>query len=82
MGPGTHAACTTGAFGGALCGATNRVRGVPKLVPGRIRCHWGIRWSSLSGNKTYEGCAEMGPRTQCRRGVRWSSLQGATSRVR
>ena len=26
----THAACGAGAFGGAPCGATNRVRGVPK----------------------------------------------------
>eukprot|EP00959_Pyramimonas_sp_CCMP1952_P201610 4216176-Pyramimonas_sp.AAC.1 len=25
-----HATCAAGAFGGASCGATNRVRGVPK----------------------------------------------------
>ena len=65
MGGGLHAACATGAFGGAPYGATDRVRGVPKWwsMGGGDACertHWSLRWSSLWGHEPCEGCAKMG----------------------
>ena len=53
------------AIGGYPCGATKRVRGVPKSAGGRyaVLCLWGRMWSSLWGRETCEGCAEMGGRT-------------------
>ena len=59
-----HVNPATGAFGGAPYGATKRVRGVPKLTCGGRgaaceRTHWGLRWSSLWGRETREGCTEM-----------------------
>ena len=41
--------------------------------------HWDLRWSSLWGHETSEGCAEMGVEDACGRwhlGLRWSSLWG------
>ena len=41
------------------------------------RSHWGLRWSSLWGHETCEGCAEMSAGAACGRshwGLRWSSL--------
>ena len=63
----THVNPATGAFGGAPCGATKRVRGVPKWACGGPRkfyepCHWGLIWSSLWGYETRAGRAEMGMR--------------------
>ena len=65
-------------FGGAPCGGTKRVRGVPKWA-GRAcgPCHWGLWWSSLWGHGTCEGCAEIGGGEACGRshwGLRWKSL--------
>ena len=40
---------------------------------------WGLRWSSLWGHETCEGCAELGAVGACERshlGLRWSSLWG------
>merc|ERR1712190_669993 len=41
--------------------------------------HWDLRWSSLWGHETCEGCAKMGPRMPCglrHWDLRWSSLWG------
>ena len=60
---GTHANGATGTFGGAPYETTKRVRGVPKqrhadaAMPCEFR-HWDLRWSSLWGHETCEGCAE------------------------
>ena len=43
------------------------------------RQHWGLRWSSLWGHETCEGCAEVGVGDACGRqhwGLRWNSLWG------
>ena len=62
MGRGRHAGCATWTLGGAPYGATKRVRGVPQWGGHRMRVfrHWDLRWSSLWGHETCEGCAKMG----------------------
>ena len=86
MGPSMHAGPAIGAFGGAPYGATKRVRGVPTCVARTLaNCATGaLRWGSLWGHETCEGCAEMGagnhvdPATVALGGAPY----GATKRVR
>eukprot|EP00959_Pyramimonas_sp_CCMP1952_P435552 9120399-Pyramimonas_sp.AAC.1 len=43
------------------------------------RCHLGLRWRSLWGHETCEGCAELGAVPLCGRchlGIRWGSRWG------
>ena len=59
---GPHAGTAIWAFGGAPYGATILVRGLLKQnsMRGRDACghrHLGLRWSSLRGHETREGCA-------------------------
>eukprot|EP00959_Pyramimonas_sp_CCMP1952_P200196 4187142-Pyramimonas_sp.AAC.1 len=53
---GTHVVTATEAFGGALCGASKRESG----GHARGHSHGGLRWSSLWGLETCEGCADFG----------------------
>ena len=101
----------TGAFGGARYGATNLVRGVPKLGAYRMRpmprgpsvelpmrpqnavlgvrdacghTHWDLRWSSLWGHETCEGCSDMEVELHAdpAPGAFGGAPYGATNRVR
>ena len=80
MGRGRHASCATGTLVGAPYGATKRVRGVPRTAC-ELR-HWDLRWSSLWGHETCEGCAKMGrvPHAGCATGTLVGAPYGATKR--
>eukprot|EP00959_Pyramimonas_sp_CCMP1952_P364066 7624029-Pyramimonas_sp.AAC.1 len=41
-------------------GPRTAVRGVCRASGARGPCHWGLRWRSLWGHGTREGCAEIG----------------------
>eukprot|EP00959_Pyramimonas_sp_CCMP1952_P370286 7754878-Pyramimonas_sp.AAC.1 len=55
---GRHANAAIGAFGAIPCGATQCVRGVPKIGTGPPceRCHWGLRWNLLRAAKRVRVC--------------------------
>eukprot|EP00959_Pyramimonas_sp_CCMP1952_P320188 6700715-Pyramimonas_sp.AAC.1 len=60
MGRHRHAGGATGTLGGAPYGGTKRVRGVPNgAAPPCGQRHCDLRWSSLWGHETCEGCAKM-----------------------
>ena len=69
QGYGSHAGGDTGTF------STVDERAAPAC---RLR-HWDLRWSSLWGHETCEGCADIGGRDTCglcHWDLRWGSLWG------
>eukprot|EP00959_Pyramimonas_sp_CCMP1952_P206074 4309267-Pyramimonas_sp.AAC.1 len=44
---------------------SQNVRGVCRAVAPCEPCHWGLRWGSVWGHETCEGCAEVGAAAPC-----------------
>eukprot|EP00959_Pyramimonas_sp_CCMP1952_P045584 952430-Pyramimonas_sp.AAC.1 len=81
MGQSPPADLASGSFGGAPCGATNRVRGVPTwvAVPACGPRQLGLQWSSLWATSRVRGVPKWvavpacGSCCWC---VRWGSMWG------